>query len=88
MVEARRANSSGVKCVPFMPAVTEPFVFLSGRPAAERAADAGAGGVGSLTFLKLAIHSDGLVILDGADAQYYDAVRINGGCDCDCLASA
>ena len=39
LVEARRADSSRVECVPRMTALTEPVVILARRPAAERAAD-------------------------------------------------
>ena len=57
-MEAGGAHSSRVECVPFMPAGAEPFVFLSGRPAAERAADAGAGGVEAFLLIGLAIQNN------------------------------
>jgi hypothetical protein len=43
LVETRRADASCVKRIPLIAARAEPLVFLAGRPAAEWAADAGAG---------------------------------------------
>ena len=40
LMQARWADSSRVERVPLVAAGAEPFVFLSGRPAAEWAADA------------------------------------------------
>jgi len=37
------AHSSGIECVPLVAAGAEPFVLFAGRPAAERAPDAGVG---------------------------------------------
>ena len=45
LVQARRADSSRIKGIPRMTALTEPVIFLAGRPAAERAADAPDGGI-------------------------------------------
>jgi hypothetical protein len=41
LMEARRTHSPSVECVPRMTALAEPLVFFPGRPAAQRAADAG-----------------------------------------------
>jgi hypothetical protein len=57
MVKARWADPSGVERVPVEAAVTRPSVFLAGRPAAQRAADARAIGIEALVFLKLAIQN-------------------------------
>jgi hypothetical protein len=47
-----------------------PHVILAGRPAAERAADAWAGGVESFLLIRLAINNDRrLVVREGAHAQ-------------------
>jgi len=59
-----------------MPTVTKPAVVLAGRPAAERAADARAGGGEALFLVGLAIHCDRLVNLDGEHAQHYDLSRM------------
>jgi hypothetical protein len=40
LVEAGRTDSSCIERVPLKAAGAEPFIFLAGRPAAERAADA------------------------------------------------
>jgi hypothetical protein len=69
LVQARWAHSSGLEGVPFVSASTKPSVVLAGRPAAERAADAGAIGVEAFLFVEFAIHRDRLVILDGEHAQ-------------------
>ena len=59
-MKAGWADASGVKGVPLVAARAEPPVFLAGRPAAERAADArGFRFAGLLTFLKLAVWSNG-----------------------------
>jgi hypothetical protein len=59
-VKARRADASSIERVPIVSARAEPFIFFSGRPATERAADArGFGIAGFLVFLKLAVWSNG-----------------------------
>jgi hypothetical protein len=55
LVQAGWADSPSVECIPLLPAGAEPLVFLAGRPAAERAADARLGWLVALLFLKLAI---------------------------------
>jgi hypothetical protein len=40
LVKAGWADASGVERIPHIAARTEPLVFFTGRPAAERAADA------------------------------------------------
>lgn len=54
------ADPSRIECVPRMSTVTEPMVFLPGRPAAERALDTRAGIVGRL-ILKLSIQNSGFL---------------------------
>ena len=49
-------DASGVKGVPLVPTSTEPFVFLAGRPAAERATDARRLRLAGFLLFKLAIH--------------------------------
>ena len=56
LVKTCWADASCIEGVPPMAAGAEPFIFLAGRPAAERAADARAGGIVSCV-LKLAIQS-------------------------------
>jgi hypothetical protein len=68
-MEARGADSPCIERVPFVSAFTKPSVFFAGRPAAERASDARAGGVEVLLLIGFTIHNDGLVILDGAHAR-------------------
>ena len=58
LVETGWADSSGVEGVPLIPAVAEPLVFFTGRPAAERTTDTRAGGVLILFFLKFSIQHD------------------------------
>jgi hypothetical protein len=58
-MEANWANSTSIEGVPLIAALAEPFVFLAGRPAAERASDARARRiVALLLLLKLAIQDD------------------------------
>jgi hypothetical protein len=71
-VNARWADASGVERIPFIAAGTEPLVFLAGRPAAERATDAGARWFVALVLIRLAINNNRLVILDCGHDQYYD----------------
>jgi hypothetical protein len=40
LVKARGADASGVERIPLIAAGAEPLIFLPGRPAAERVADA------------------------------------------------
>lgn len=58
VVKARWADASRIKGIPRMSALAEPFVFLSGRPTAERAADARAGGIVALLFVEFAIQNN------------------------------
>src|SRR5579872_151162 len=56
LVEARRTHAACLKGIPRMTALTEPVIFLAGRPAAERASDAWRLRISRLLlFLKLAI---------------------------------
>src|ERR1700745_3124096 len=55
LVETGWADASGVKGVPLVPTSTEPFVFLAGRPAAERATDARRLRLARVLLFKLAI---------------------------------
>jgi hypothetical protein len=48
-----QAHTARIKGILLIPAGAEPAVFLAGRPAAERAADAWAGRGVTLTLLKL-----------------------------------
>jgi len=66
LLEAGGAYPSSVEGVPFVPTGERPAVILAGRPAAERAADAGAGGVEAFLLIGFTIHSYGLVIFNGA----------------------
>jgi hypothetical protein len=60
LVKAGWADASSVEGVPIVSACAEPFIFFSGRPATDRAADArGFGLAGFLIFLKLAVWSNG-----------------------------
>ena len=60
LMEAGWADASRIKGIPRMTALTEPEVFLAGRPAAERAADARRlRRAGLLAFLNLAVWSNG-----------------------------
>jgi hypothetical protein len=59
LVQARWADASGVERVPDMAAVTKPSVFLAGRPAAERAADARIRGTFALLFVEFTIQNNG-----------------------------
>jgi hypothetical protein len=52
-MQADGAHASGVEGIPFIAAGAEPFLFLAGRPAAQRAANACVGGIVGLFFLKL-----------------------------------
>jgi hypothetical protein len=55
LVQAGWANTSRVERVPFESAGAELLVFFAGRPAAERAADARAGGVVALVKSRFAV---------------------------------
>jgi hypothetical protein len=73
LVQARRADASGVKGVPFMTTGTRPEVFLARRPPAERAADAWRlRRAGILFFLKLALWNDDRIVRDRINVRYYD----------------
>lgn len=58
LVETGWADSSGVEGVPLIPAVAEPLVFFTGRPAAERTTDTRARGILILFFLKFSIQNN------------------------------
>ena len=64
-----------------MAAATGPAVVFVGRPAANRASNAGAGGVEALFLVEVAIQNHGRfgsVIREGVHARYYDLVRTHG----------
>jgi hypothetical protein len=67
LVKARWADASGVERVPLIAALAEPFVFLAGRPAAERAADARTRWFVALLPFNLAIHNS--LVRDGTHAH-------------------
>jgi hypothetical protein len=69
LVKASWAHSSRIERVPFVPAIAKPFVLFAGRPAAERAADAGTGRVEAFLLIRLAIQDIRLVMREGAHAQ-------------------
>lgn len=76
LVQACRADSSGVERVPLITALAEPLVSLAGRPAAERAADARRlRSSGFLVFVKLTIRGDDRIFCAGSHARYYDLIR-------------
>jgi hypothetical protein len=58
LVEAGGADTPGIERVPMVPADAKPMVFLAGRPAAQRASDARAGGVEAFLLIWLAINND------------------------------
>jgi len=58
LVEAGWADATSVERVPFVTAGAGPVVLLAGRPSAERAADAWAGGIAVLLLLNLVIHNN------------------------------
>jgi len=66
-MEAGGADASGIERVPLMPAGAEPLVVLAGRPAAERAADAGAIGAEALVLVEVVIQNN--VVRERAHAQ-------------------
>jgi hypothetical protein len=69
-MKARGADAPSLERIPRVAAGARPHVILAGRPAAERATDAWAGGVEAFLVLKLAINNDGrLVVREGAHAQ-------------------
>jgi hypothetical protein len=70
-MQARWADASRIKCVPIVPTSAEPVVFLAGRPATERAADAWAGWFVGLVFLKLAVGRDGRIVHDQTHLDGY-----------------
>jgi hypothetical protein len=73
LVQARRADASGVKGVPFMTTSTRPEVFLARQPPAERAADAWRlGGAGFFLFLKLALWNNDRIVRDRIHVHHYD----------------
>jgi hypothetical protein len=66
LVKARRADASRIERIPLVAAGAEPFVFLSGRPAAERAPDARRF---RFTGLFLAVWNDDRIVRDRTHAQ-------------------
>jgi hypothetical protein len=70
LVEAGGADTPGIERVPMVPADTKPMVFLAGRPAAQRASDAWAGGVETLLLIGFTINNNsGLVVREGTHAS-------------------
>jgi hypothetical protein len=70
LIEASRANSPGVKCVPKVAAGTSPEVFLARRPATKRASDSRRFRLAGLpVFLKLAVWSDDQIVRNGSHTQ-------------------
>ncbi len=67
-MEARRAHASAIERVPLIAAGSRPAVVIAGRPAAEWAADAGAGRTLTLLCVEFAICHNGRV----QNAGYYD----------------
>ena len=68
-MKAGGANSTSVECVPRVEAVTRPEIVFAGRPTAEWAPDARAGGVEALLFIQFAINNNGgLVVREGTHA--------------------
>jgi len=66
LMEAGWADASRIKGIPRMIALTEPEVFLAGRPAAERAEDARRlGRAGLLLLFKLAVWNDDRIVGEG-----------------------
>ena len=76
LVQACRADSSGVERVPLMTALAEPVVSFARSPAAERAADARRlGSAGFLLFVKRAIRGDDPIFCAGSHTRYYGLIR-------------
>jgi hypothetical protein len=67
LAQARRANSTGIKRVPFIPTGARPAVVLAGRPAAERASNARAGRIEALLLIRLAIQDRRVIREDAHD---------------------
>ena len=73
LMEARRAHSTRIERVPLVPAATSPLVILAGRPAAEWASNAWAGGVEAFRLIGFTINNNGrLVIRESGHARYYE----------------
>ena len=70
LLEAGRADASGIERVPLIPALAEPLVFFPGQPTAERATDARRTGI--LLLFKLAIWNDDRIVHHRTHARYYD----------------
>jgi hypothetical protein len=69
-LEACRAYPSRLESVPLIAARAEPLVVLAGRPAAQGAADARAGGVEALLFIQFVINNNGgLIVREGTHAS-------------------
>src|SRR5947208_15662770 len=71
LVEALRAYSPRIECVPEMAAVASPAVFFAVRPTTKRASYARAGRVNALVLIEVAIQDGGRFgrIREGTHAQ-------------------
>ena len=71
LVKAGWADAPGIERVPFVSAGAKPFIFLAGRPVAERAPNTGTGRIVALLLLSLAIQNSrvGGIVRDGAHAR-------------------
>ena len=79
LVEARRAHASAIERVPLIAAGSRPAVVLAGRPAAERAADAGAGRIEALVESGVAVdYGGGGVVRSEAHADITSRPRLKG----------
>jgi len=66
------AHASSVESIPLIAAVAEPFVFLAGRPAAERAADAWRFRfAGFLLFFEVALWNNNRIVGNWIHDRYY-----------------
>jgi hypothetical protein len=67
-----------MECVPFISALTEPSVFLAGRPAADRAAYSWAGWFVALVLISFVINNNRRVVVrKGAHVPHYDLIRVS-----------
>jgi len=72
LVEAGWADASCIKSIPLIAAGAEPFVFLAGRPATKRAADARRFRLAGLSlFVNLALWNNDRIVGDRRHARYY-----------------
>ena len=70
LVQAGWADASGVKGIPSATAGAEPLVLPARRPAAERAPNAGAGGIKGFLLIWLAVDYEGSLV---SHPRYYEA---------------